>query len=234
VHLGATHLIIVLLYSLLPDAYHSELSDKLIYFILLYIFIAFHFSYEFFHLLIIKKRYLAEEWLPVVDETGTIHGKVASSVSRSSGNKYLHPVIRIVLIHKGMLFLKEKKSPDFDEISQLDYPFERYLKYKETLEEGVIRTFEENGGERNLPSRFLFRYAFKDIKSNRLIYLYVSNIHDTTPLPLRLGKGKWWTRKQIEENLGKGFFSGCFEKEYEFLSNTILQADRLMQDIDQL
>jgi hypothetical protein len=232
VHLGVTHLIIVLLYCLLPDIYHSKHWDKFIFFILLYIFITFHFIYEFIHLYIIRKKYLAEEWLPVVDETGTVHGKVALSISQSSGNKYLHPVIRIALIHKGMLFLKEKKSSNLGEIPELDYPFETYLKYRETLEEGITRVFKENVGTKDLPSRFVFRYVFKNIKTNRLIYLYVSNIYETTLLQLQLGKGKWWTRKQIEENLSKGFFSGCFEKEYELLSNTILQANHLMQDLD--
>jgi hypothetical protein len=232
VHLGVTHLIIVLLYSLLPDGSHSEHLDRLIYFILLYVFIAFHFIYEFVHLYMIREKYLAEEWLPVVDETGTVHGKVAASISRSSGNKYLHPVIRIALIYKGMLFLKEKSSPDTGGVPELDYPFETYLKYRETLEEGIARAFNKNGGEKDLPARFVFRYVFRNITTSRLIYLYISNINETSPLHLPPGKGKWWTKKQIEENLGKGFFSGCFEKEYEFLSNTILQADRLMQDID--
>jgi hypothetical protein len=231
VHLGVAHLIVVLLYCLLPENYHSEQIDKLIYFILLYCFIAFHFAYEFIHLFMIREKYLAEEWLPLVDETGTVHGKVALSISQSSGNKYLHPVIRIALIHKGMLFLKEKNSPGPDGIPELDYPFETYLKYKETLEEGITRAFEENEGGKNLPARFVFRYVFKNIKTNRLIYLYVSNIYDAIPLQLQLGKGKWWTQKQIEENLGKGFFSAYFEKEYEFLSQTVLQADRLMQGI---
>jgi hypothetical protein len=230
VHLGVTHLMIVLIYCLLPSAYHSEHSDKFIYFILLYIFIAFHFIYEFVHLSMIRKKYLAEEWLPVVDETGTVHGKIALSISQSSGNKYLHPVVRIALIHKGMLFLKERASFDSEDIPELDYPFEVYLKYRESLEAGVLRALEENGGGKDLPSRFVFRYVFKNIKTHRLVYLYIANIHDTTPLQLQLGKGKWWTKKQIEENLGKGFFSNCFEKEYEFLSNTVLQADYLMQD----
>jgi hypothetical protein len=232
IHVAVAHLLIVLLYVLLPHSYHSNQLDQCVYFIVLYIFITFHFIYEFIHLLMIRKKYLAEKWLPVVDEMGTVHGKVAESISYSSLNKYLHPVIRIALIHKGMLFLKEKTSSDSTGIPELDYPFEIYLKYRESLDEGVMRAFEENGGTKDLPSRFVFRYVFKNIKTNRLIYLYVSNIRTTTSLQALLGKGKWWTRKQIEENLGKGFFSCYFEKEYEFLSSTILQADRMMQDSD--
>jgi hypothetical protein len=35
-------------------------------------------------------------------------------------------------------------------------------------------------------------------------------------------EGKFWTQKQIEENLNINFFPECFEKEYEYLKNTLL------------
>jgi hypothetical protein len=229
VQVAITHLIIILVHLLLPPAYHSESLDRFIYFILLYIFISIHFIYEFIHFYFLRKRYLTEEWLPIVDETGIVHGKVASSISKSSGNKYLHPVIRISLIYNGMIYLREKPSQDAVDIPELDYPFETYLKYEETLDEGVIRTFEENGGDKDLPSSYLIRHVFKDIKANLLVYLYISNVQNTNDLPDDFNKGKWWTRKQIEENLGRGFFSPCFEKEFELLNNTILSADLLVQ-----
>ncbi|MDR0505238.1 MAG: hypothetical protein LBH32_00235 [Dysgonamonadaceae bacterium] len=227
--LALAHLLIVLIYCLLPIEYHSELRDKLVYFILLYIFIALHLIYEFVQVILIREKYIAEKWLPVVDETGMVHGKVAQSISQSSGNKYLHPVIRIALIRKGMLYLKERPVFASNSIRELDYPFETYLKYKETLDEGVTRIFEENGGSSDLPLQYIFRYVFKNIKTNRLIYLYVCNIQDSNTSNLKLGKGKWWTMKQIEENLGKGFFSDYFEKEYELLGNIILKADNMMR-----
>jgi hypothetical protein len=224
VQVATTHLIIILVHLLLPPAYHSESLDRFIYFILLYIFIAIHFIYEFVHFYFLRKRYLKEEWLPIVDDMGTVYGKVASSISKSSGNKYLHPVIRISLIHNGMIFLREKSSLNVVDRSELDYPFEVYLKYKETLDDGIIRAFEENGGSKDLPSSYLIRHVFKDIETNRLVYLYISNVQNINDLPDDFNKGKWWTRKQIKENLGKGFFASCFEKEFELLNNTILST----------
>jgi hypothetical protein len=229
--LGIAHLLIVLIYSLLPSKYHSLFGDRFLFFILLYIFIAGHFIYEFFHLFLLRQKYLTEEWLPIVDEMGSVHGKVAQSISRSSGNKYMHPVVRIALIHKGMLFLKERPLFHPEDIPELDYPFETHLRYKESLDECVMRSFNKHG-TKDIPIRYLFHYAFKDIQTNRLIYLYVSNIQDKNNFQIHLEKGKWWTKKQIEENLGKGFFSRYFEKEYEFLSSAILNADRLMQNIE--
>ena len=177
-------------------------------------------------LIIRIKKLNRDDWLPVVDEVGVVRGRTTLSISNSSGNKYLHPLVRIVLIHNGLLFLTKKDSLN----KQLDCPFEALLKYKESLDEGVKRAFEENGGNKDLPYSYLFRSLFKNPSGNRLVYLYVSNVFDKNQIDqLCLKNGKWWTSKQIEENLGKSLFTDCFEQEYEFLKDTVLIADRLMR-----
>ena len=226
------YLLIILVYQLFPDNYHSLQVDFFIYHLIILLFIVIHVGYEFIHWNMIRKRMNNEEWLPIVDESGGVHGRVALSATRTSGDKYLHPVIRIALINKGHLYLQERSAFPLSEANYLDYPFERYLRFEETLDEGVKEAFIENGGADDLPSRFIFRYVDKNIETNRLIYLYASNITDDKLLDkLNLNKGKWWTGKQIDENLGTGLFSPCFEKEYELLNTTILMADRLMRDM---
>jgi hypothetical protein len=222
------HLFIVLFYNLLPIDYHSPETDLFIYYIFLFILIAIYFAYQFGYLYLLNRQYFSEMWLPVIDEKGVVHGKIALSISQSYKNKYLHPFIRIALIHKGKLFLKNKQSLDGKE-NQLDHPFETHLKYKESLEEGVKRAFKETRYPDTLLSHYLFRYVFKNEETNRLIYVYVANAHsDLTTEQLPSDDGKWWTCKQIDENLNTGLFSECFEKEYELLNNTVLLADKLM------
>ena len=224
------YLLIVLMYQLFPSSYHTPTLDFIIYHLVIITLIVLHFIYEFIHWNYLKRQILNEEWLPIVNDKGSVFGKVALSVSRKSGDKYLHPVIRIALIHKGMLFLKERPPfPFSDDIHQLDYPFERYLRYQEALEEGIKETFIKSGVPADLPTTFIFRYAYKSINTNRLIYLYACNLRDEKYLSeLNLGDGKWWTGKQIDENLGTGLFSTYFEKEYELLNTTVLMADRLI------
>jgi hypothetical protein len=228
-HLAIMHLLIVLVYYLFPSEYHSESLDRFICFDILFIFITSHFLFEFVYFSLIRRKFVSEEWLPVVDKTGTVHGKVSLRVSESSGNKYLHPVVRVALVHKGMLFLRDS-SVDKG-VQQLDYPFETYLKYKETLDDGVKRIFERIAGIKNMPYHYVFRYVFETEETNRLIYLYVSNIHEEPQKEhFQLRNGKWWTGKQIEENLGIGLFSEYFEKEYELLKSTVLMGDKLMNN----
>lgn len=224
------YLIILLLYLLFPSGYHNQKADFVIYHLINLVFIAILVVYELIHWSQLRKQILNEEWLPIVDESGGVHGRIALSVSRTSGDKHLHPVIRIALINKGHLYLKERSGFPFSESNRIDYPVERYLRFKESLDEGVKETFIENGGTADLPSRFIFRYVYKSIEANRLIYLYACNILDDTVLEkLNLQDGKWWTGRQINENLHTGIFSPCFEKEYELLNTTVLMADRLMR-----
>jgi hypothetical protein len=234
VFLLSTHLFIVLVYQLFPPEQRTPEWNMTIYYEILFLFILFHFIYEIVHWNCLKKQILSEEWLPIVDETGAVRGKIASSVKKTSPDKHLHPVIRIVLIHKGMLFLKKKPASVDNGHWYLDYPFERYLRFKETLDEGVKEAFIENGGSSDLPYSFIFRYVYKNVNTNRLIYLYACNIPDEKIIDgMDLGEGKWWTGKQIDENLGTGLFSTYFEKEYELLNTTVLMADRLMRNLEE-
>lgn len=225
------HLLIVLIYRLFPER-HTSTLNLIIYHWLLLALMILQFTYEFIHRRMLEDRIMNEEWLPIVDETGSVYGKTALSISDTFEDKYLHPVIRIVLIHKGRLFLKARTF-SAEESPLLDYPFERYLRFKETLDEGVKEALIENGGTPDLPCRFIFRYVYKNSPAGHLIYLYACNFpEDQFPEDLQMREGKWWTSKQIEENLKTGLFSPCFEKEYELLDTTILAADRLMWNIN--
>jgi hypothetical protein len=171
----------------------------------------------------LQKKLAKEKWLAIVDQAGTVYGKIPESLSLS-GQKYLHPTIRIALIYKGMVFLKETSSLH----QQWDYPFEHDLRYRETLEEGIKAAFKAGEESADLPAHFIFRYLHE--KNNRLIYLYCYPITNENQLnQLSLKTGKWWTSKQIEENVGSDLFSSYFKREFELLSSTVLPAMLRMQ-----
>ena len=166
-----------------------------------------------------------EKWLPIINESGTVSGKITYSQSINKKNEYLHPIVRIALIHNGKLFLNEKENIEANNKPCLDYPFERHVLYKETIEEAVVKTLESNGSKPalNHNCNYLFHYIHRSEKIHRLVYFYVCHIHDDSLLKeLNLSNGKWWLRKQIKENLNTGLFSAFFENEFEFLDSTVL------------
>ncbi|MDL2222953.1 hypothetical protein LJB98_02530 [Bacteroidales bacterium OttesenSCG-928-M11] len=224
----STHLLIVLVYHLLPSELHTSFWDATIHYIILFILLCFHFIFEFFRFHKLSNKISEESWLPIINEHGAVQGRVAWSVSKNLGDKYLHPIIRIALINQGKIYLTER--PDFfiSQRNKLDYPLESYLLYGESLDDGVKNLL----GSNNLihsEARYIFRYNYKNIETNRMIYLYSYTVNDDEELEsLREKTGRFWTSKQIEENLNTGLFSEYFEKEYELLNNTVLLADRLM------
>lgn len=74
----------------------------------------------------------------------------------------------------------------------------------------------------NIKPEFNIVYHFENEVTNRLIYLFIAEIkNDAILCTPRFKNSKLWSFKQIEENLGKGFFSSCFEDEYEHLKGVI-------------
>lgn len=185
---------------------------------------------EALRLRLLSKRLQAEEWLPVINESGVVQGRVAKSVSASMKNKFLHPIIRIALIYDGMLYLKERDSSRLLDSEKLDYPFETYMQYNHNISQAIKNAVKSEIETDKLPVRFILKYVFENENTKRLIFLYVSVINSEKDFDdLHLEGGKLWTTNQIEDNLGSGIFSETFELEFDYLKNTVLMCDLVMR-----
>ena len=97
------------------------------------------------------------------------------------------------------------------------------LRYGESLTAAATRLMNNALPQVNdIKPEFNIAYHFENEVTNRLIYLFIVDIKDDSILCTpRFKNSKLWSFKQIEENLGKGFFSSCFEDEYEHLKGVI-------------
>ena len=178
-------------------------------------------------LFILRRRLVGEEWLPVVTERGDVTGCVAKSITKDLKNRFLHPVVRVALIYRGSIYLQERDHTRLLNPGMLDYPFEKYMQYNDEIDETVRRSISQKCGSNALPLQFLLKYIFENETTKRLIFLYVSDITDEVIFnSLNLKGGKLWSQAQIEDNMGTGIFSECFELEFEYLKNTVLLAHR--------
>ena len=176
---------------------------------------------------ILSKKLYKEEWLPVVTETGNVTGRIAKSVTKDLKNRFMHPVVRVALMYKGSIYLKERNVQRVLNPGKLDFPFEQYMEFNDELDKSVKESVGRECGNENIPLRFLLKYTFENEITKRLIFLYVSEIEDETLYnSLNLHGGKLWTSAQIEDNLGSEIFSECFELEFEYLKNTLLLAQQ--------
>jgi hypothetical protein len=183
-------------------------------------------------LYILEKKLHKEEWLPVVTESGDVTGRVAKSITRDMKNKFMHPVVRVALIYKGKIYLKERDQSRLLNPGLLDYPFEKYMQYNHEIDESVHDTIGKECGNKLIPLRFLLKYTFENETTKRLVFLYVSDIDNEELFnSLHLRGGKLWTESQIEDNMGSNIFSECFELEFEYLKNTVLMAHQFREKL---
>ena len=164
------------------------------------------------------------EYVPIVNTKGDVIGKTPALEAINYKNAYINPVIRIAVSTHGMLFLCDRSMNAILDKGKTDIPMECYLRYGESLTDGVSRLINNAFPQSKevIKPEFNIVYHFENKVTNRLIYLFIADIQDDAILCTPCFKNsKLWNFKQIEENLGKGFFSSCFEDEYEHLKGII-------------
>ncbi len=162
-------------------------------------------------------------YVPVVNVDGDVIGKVPAEEIFNSKKKYINPFIRIAIRMKGRLFLCARPMDTVIDQGKTDVPMEGYLLYGESLSDGVVRILHHTLPETKIKRvKFNFSYHCENPLAKRLIYLFSVDVDDDTMLnSLNLNQGKLWGFKQIQENIGKGFFSHCFEEEFKYLKQVI-------------
>lgn len=163
------------------------------------------------------------EYVPIVNLRGDVIGKSLTVEAINYKNAYMNPVIRIAASAHGMLFLCHRPQNSILDKGKTDHPMECYLRYGETLVQGVERILKNVFPQvEGLKPSFNIMYHFENKQTNRLIYLFILDVEDDKILcNPRFKGGKLWRFQQIEQNLGKNYFSDCFEHEYEHLETVI-------------
>lgn len=219
------HLFVVLFYLLLPEAEQNMALEPLLFHYMPLIAGLGVMFYEQIRLFLLRKYLKDEIWLPVLNDNGSVIGRIAHSISASSSRKFYHPVVRIALVYNGMLYLTKKDSNAIVSPGSLDYPFKYYVRYRQRIEEAVYDALSCCFPRETISPRFLIRYKFENESVKHQVSVYVVYLNEEQFTHCKEMSGKLWTSKQIEENLGSGLFSEYFEKEFAYLQNTVLKVD---------
>lgn len=224
------HLLGIAFYNILPEEMKDIRFNQFLYRDMGLIIGVAVIVYEQIRLLMVRGRLKKEMWLPVLNDKGSVIGCIAYSVSRLLPKKYYHPIVRIALVHKGMLYLAKRNEYAYVSASMIDYPFYRYVLFRQSIEAAAQEAVE---GLKTLVGkiqpRLLIRYTFENERVKHQVSLFVICIQDEQVIEQykQVQDGKLWSIQQIEENLGKGIFSVYFEREFSYLKNTILLAENL-------
>lgn len=183
--------------------------------------LAFIFIYEIIRVTIVRVRLIKEEWWPVVNEQGKKIGSIHSLTSLRDGNKYMHPIIRVFLIDKNKILLQKRSVHDIFAPGYWDTAISNHVRLNEKVEQCILRTSFERYGVTGIKPVFLTHYTYETPVEFVYAYVFVScGLQSMQPDPKHIESIKWWTIKQIEENLITGIFSETFELEFKFLKRS--------------
>lgn len=199
---------------------NSDASLRLLQYVYVSILI-FLMTYEMLRVQIVRAKLLKEEWWPIVSEQGKIVGSIQHLTSLSDENKYIHPVIRVMLIDKGMVLLQKRTSDDTAHSGMWDTAVSNHVKVGENIEQCVDRTAKESYSLEGLKYMHLSNYTLEVSNEFHYSFLFVScQLMDLTPNLKFIDQTKWWTQQQIEDNLDAGIFTENFKIEYDLLKRS--------------
>lgn len=178
-----------------------------------------HYQYKNRQKSLLLQKKCCMEYFPVVDEEGNVTGR-ASRTECHSGTFLLHPVVHLhVLNSSGDLYLQKRAGNKDVQPGKWDTSVGGHMDPDETVEQALRREVREELGIENFDPVFIHRYKFTSEIESELVHSFYSIYNGAIyPDPTEISEGRFWTKHEIEINLGKGIFTPNFESEYQLLT----------------
>lgn len=178
--------------------------------------------YEFIRVFAIRGRLMKEEWLPIVNTYGKTIGCVNYQISMwNEQEKYMHPVIRVIVVENNKIFLQKHKFGSGSESHSWDNALSSHLRFGEKVTDCIQRISKELYGIQVSNPVFLGNYVIENACEYQYVHVFLScRLDDIHPNPELVEHVKWWTLQQINEELHSGIFTDNFLKEYDILQRS--------------
>lgn len=155
------------------------------------------------------------ELLPLVNDGGDVVGSITRGEAHY-GSKQLHPVVHMhVFNSKGEIYLQ--KRPEWKDVQpgRWDTSIGGHVDFGEDVTTALQREVNEELGIKECSYVQIGRYVYESDIERELIYVH-KTLYDKEicPSDKELDGGRFWSKEEITDNLGKGVFTPNFEHEY--------------------
>lgn len=220
--LGAVIFIYIHAYLLTASLQVSNLDYTLKFihdaYLVLFLFVVF---YELIRVTLIRVKLFREEWWPILNEKGKMIGSIHNKTSLSDPTKYIHPIIRVMLIEDNRIFLQKRCQQDLVYPGYWDTALSNHVKVNETVEQCISRTANERYGIKDLKPIFLSNYMHETDFEYHYAFLFVAcKLPELEHNKDYIDHAKWWTVQQIEDNLSTDIFTENFLSEFELVKRS--------------
>lgn len=153
------------------------------------------------------------ERLPVVDAEGRVVGS-ATRAECHDGSMLRHPVVHLHVINsRGELYLQHRPKWKQIQPDRWDTAVGGHVDWGEECREALWREAREELGMAEFEPQHVCTYEFRSERECELINVFVCR-YDGEIVPTdELDGGRFWSRAEIENNLGRGVFTPNFENE---------------------
>ncbi len=164
------------------------------------------------------------EELPVVDSRGRVIGRASRSLCHS-GSMILHPVVHIHIVSNGRLFLQKRSQNKKIEPGKWDTSVGGHVVFGSTVEESA---FKEAGEELGITEKLelipLMEYVWESPVEKEYVNVFKAYYSGTVRIDNdEVTDGRFFTEDEIENLIGRNFFTPNFEKEFEMIKDAVFR-----------
>jgi len=165
-----------------------------------------------------QKQFANEEWVPLVDEQGKVTGQAPRSLVHK-GSKLLHPVVHLhVINHNKAILLQKRPLSKQIQPGKWDTSVGGHISAGETLEQALQKEAFEEIGLVGFSAKLQKVYKWESEVEAELVYLFTTfDFKNVKIQSNEVDEIRFWTKNQIENQLGKNVFTPNFEYEFGML-----------------